>query len=136
MLRSMILTLSLAMSLTSAKACVKDPAPNETTCGHEARMIVSRRHGFSDMAHANMVEAIAASPKLNKESDIAYKACMARNHFCPPPPAVPVLDVVHCPDFIGPNPGLTRHQQVENCDSRIEALKECWKCEGWSCRPR
>ena len=34
--------------------CVVDPAVNETTCGYEARMAVAKRHGFADMADANM----------------------------------------------------------------------------------
>lgn len=36
--------------------CVVDPAENEPTCNWEARMAVAKRHGFADMAHANMMK--------------------------------------------------------------------------------
>jgi hypothetical protein len=62
--------------------CVVDPAPNEPTCNHEARMAVAKRHGFEEMAHANMSEAIQGSARLQREFDKAYKACMAKNNFC------------------------------------------------------
>jgi hypothetical protein len=62
--------------------CVVDPAVNETTCGHEARMAVAKRHWFADMADANMTEAIHSSEKLDREDKKAYAACMAKHHFC------------------------------------------------------
>ena len=62
--------------------CVVDPAPNESTCGHEARVAVAKRHGFEDMAHANMSEAIQGSERLQREFDKTYKACMAKHNYC------------------------------------------------------
>jgi hypothetical protein len=62
--------------------CVVDPAPNEPTCNHEARMAVAKRHGFEDMAHANMSEAIQGSERLQREFDKTYTACMTKNNYC------------------------------------------------------
>ena len=74
----------VASAISVQAACVIDPAPNETTCGYEARMTVARRHGFVDMAHANMSEAIAGSASLNGEADMIYSACMKYHNFCSP----------------------------------------------------
>jgi hypothetical protein len=62
--------------------CVVDPALNEPTCNHEARMAVAKRHGFEDMAHANMSEAIQGSERLQREFDKVHKACMAKHRYC------------------------------------------------------
>jgi len=62
--------------------CIVDPSPNEPSCNHEARMAVAKHHGFGDMAHANMSEAIQGSERLQREFDKVYNTCMAKHNYC------------------------------------------------------
>ena len=53
-------------------SCIKDPATNESTCNYEARTAVAKRHGFADMPHAGMSEAIEQSDKLKRRASIIH----------------------------------------------------------------
>jgi len=62
--------------------CVVDSVPKEPICNRKARIAVAKRHGFEDMARANMSGVIAGSERLMRAFYKVYEPCMAKNHYC------------------------------------------------------
>jgi hypothetical protein len=81
-MRLPLLVTVISLGSSAALACVKDRAPNEPTCGHESRMAVAERHGFSELSHAVMVEVIQGNAKWRSEREAAYRRCVRRHNFC------------------------------------------------------
>lgn len=80
---SAVLASTCILMFTSAEAkCVHDTAGNESTCGHEARITVAKRHGFSDISHGEMDNTISQNNKMRNEWQKAYDHCKKIHNFC------------------------------------------------------